>query len=87
VPRRPVARKVTPPHQDTGALDASARGVTAAHDGNAARLDALRSLLLLHDEADQIAFREPSTDALREHRRTSRELAEAQRAFAMATGR
>jgi hypothetical protein len=33
-----------------------------------------------------MAFEEPSPEALREYRRTSRELAEAQRAFAMAAG-
>jgi hypothetical protein len=62
--------------------------VLAAHGGDAARLEALvRDLQQLRDEADRAAFQEPSPDALREYRRTSRELAEAQRAFAMATGR
>jgi hypothetical protein len=32
-----------------------------------------------------MAFQEPSPDALREYRRTSRELAEARRPFAMLT--
>ena len=60
----------------------------AAHGGDARRLEALvRDLEQLRDEADRVAFQEPSPDALREYRRTSRELAEAQRAFAMATGR
>lgn len=88
--RRPVVRKGAPkaPREDTGALDASARRVLAAHGGDAARLEALvRNLQQLRDEADQMAFQEPSPDALREYRRASRELAEAQRAFAMATGR
>jgi len=87
--RRPVARKGGPkvPREDTGALDASARRVLAAHGGDAARLEALvRNLQQLRDEADRLAFEEPSPDALREYRRTNRELAEAQRAFAMATG-
>ena len=87
--RRPVARKGAPkaPREDTGALDASARRVLAAHGGDAARLEALvRDLQQLRDEADRVAFQEPSPDALREYRRTSRELAEAQRAFAMAQG-
>ncbi|HET6315955.1 MAG TPA: hypothetical protein VFG86_05830 [Chloroflexota bacterium] len=58
----------------------------AAHGGDAQRLEALvRNLQQLRDEADRVAFQEPSPDALREYRRTSRELAEAQRAFAMAT--
>jgi hypothetical protein len=62
--------------------------VLATHGGDPARLEALvRDLQQLRDEADRMAFQEPSPDALREYRRTSRELAEAQRAFAMATGR
>jgi hypothetical protein len=87
--RRPVSRKGAPRpprDEDSGALDASARRVLAAHGGDARRLEALvRDLQQLRDEADRVAFQEPSPDALREYRRTSRELAEAQRAFAMAT--
>lgn len=86
--RRFVPRKGTPKNgrdEDTGALDASARRVLAAHGGDAQRLEALvRDLQQLRDEADRVAFEEPSPDALREYRRASRELAEAQRAFAMA---
>jgi hypothetical protein len=87
--RRPVARKGTPraPREDTGALDASARRVLLANGGDPRRLEALvRDLQQLRDEADRMAFDEPSPDALREYRRVSRELAEAQRAFTMATG-
>ncbi len=74
-------------HEDTGALDASARRVLAANGGDPRRLEALvRDLQQLRDEADRVAFAEPSPDALREYRRASRELAEAQRAFAIATG-
>ena len=86
--RRPVFRKGGPkaPREDTGALDASARRVLVAHGGDPARIEALvRDLQQLRDEADRVAFQEPSPDALREYRRTTRELAEAQRAFAMAT--
>jgi hypothetical protein len=73
--------------EDTGALDASARRVLVANGGDARRLEALvRDLQQLRDEADRLAFQEPSPDALREYRRTSRELSEAQRAFAMAAG-
>ena len=58
----------------------------AANGGDPRRLEALvRDLQQLRDEADHRAFQEPSPDALREYRRTSRELAEAQRAFGMAT--
>ena len=68
-------------------LDANARRVLTANGGDPQRLEALvRDLQQLRDEADRMAFDEPSPDALREYRRTSRELAEAQRAFAMATG-
>ena len=76
------------PREDTAALDASARRVLAAHGGDPARIDALvRDLQQLRDEADRVAFQEPSPDALREYRRTNRELADAQRALAMVTGR
>ncbi len=88
--RRPVARKGAPKtsREDTGALDASARRVLAAHGADPARLEGLvRNLQQLRDEADRVALQDPSPDALREYRRTSRELAEAQRAFAMAAGR
>ena len=86
--RRPVVRKGAPKvREDSGALDASARRVLAAHNGDASRLEALvRDLQQLRDEADRVAFEEPSPDALREYRRASRELAEAQRAFALASG-
>ena len=58
----------------------------AANGGDPGRLEALvRDLQQLRDEADRVAFEEPSPDALREYRRANRELAEAQRAFAMAT--
>ena len=74
--------------EDTGAIDASARRVLAANGGDPSRLEALvRDLQQLRDEADRVALNDPSPDALREYRRASRELAEAQRAFAMATGR
>jgi hypothetical protein len=88
--RRHVIRKGEPktPREDTAALDASARRVLAAHGGDPARIDALvRDLQQLRDEADRVAFQEPSPDALREYRRTNRELADAQRALAMVTGR
>jgi hypothetical protein len=87
--RRPISRKGprTPQREDTAVLDASARRVLAANGGDSRRLEALvRDLQQLRDEADRAAFQEPSPDALREYRRASRELAEAQRAFALATG-
>ena len=87
--RRPIARKGAPraPREDNGVLDANARRVLAANGGDAQRLEALvRDLQQLRDEADRVAFDEPSPDALREYRRATRELAEAQRAFGMVTG-
>jgi hypothetical protein len=86
--RRPVSRRGAPkaPREDAGALDASARRVLVANGGDPRRLEALvRDLEQLRDEADRMAFAEPSPDALREYRRASRELAEAQRAFVLAT--
>ncbi|HEY1292692.1 MAG TPA: hypothetical protein VGJ60_06315 [Chloroflexota bacterium] len=77
------------PREDTRALDASARRVLAAHGADAARLESLvGDLQQLPHEADRVelAFQEALPDALREYRRTSRELADAQRAFAMAAG-
>ncbi len=87
--RRPTFRKGAPkaPREDSGALDASARRVLLANGSDRGRLEALvRDLQQLRDEADRMAFQEPSPDALREYRRTSRELAEAQRALVLATG-
>ena len=88
--RRPAFRRAKgargTQHEDTGALDASARRILAAHAGDPRRLEALvRDLQQLRDEADRVALQEPSPEALREYRRTSRELVEAQRAFGMAT--
>ncbi|MBV9578680.1 MAG: hypothetical protein JO057_08835 [Chloroflexi bacterium] len=86
--RRPVQRKGAPKSrvEDTGVLDANARRVLAANGGDPRRLEALvRDLEQLREEADRVAYAEPSPDALREYRRVSRELAEAQRAFALAT--
>lgn len=61
--------------------------MVAANGGDVRRLEALvRDLQQLRDEADRVAFAEPSPDALREYRRASRELAEAERAFAMVNG-
>jgi len=87
--RRPIARKGAPkaPREDTAALDANARRILAANGGDPRRLEALlHDLQQLRDEADQAAVQEPSPDALREYRRVSRELAEAQRAFTLANG-
>ena len=89
---RPVIRRTkgdrSANREDTGALDASARRVLAAHGSDPLRLEALvRNLEQLRDEADRVAFDDPSPEALREYRRAARELAEAQRAFTMAGGR
>jgi hypothetical protein len=74
------------PREDTAALDANARRVLAANSGDARRHEALvRDLRQLCDEADHVAFDEPSPDALRDYRRPSRELAAAERASAMST--
>jgi hypothetical protein len=88
---RPIIRRTkgdrSAPREDTGALDASARRVLAANGGDPRRLEALvRNLQQLRDDADRVAFAEPSPEALREYRRASRELAEAERAFSMAGG-
>jgi hypothetical protein len=71
-------------NEDTAALDASARRVLVANGSDPRRLEALiRDLRQLRDEADRMAFEDPSPDALREYRRTSRELAEAERALGL----
>ena len=68
-------------------LDAGARRVLDAHGNDVGRLEALvRNLQQLRDDADRLAFEEPSPDALREYRRAERELNEAKRALAMASG-
>jgi hypothetical protein len=66
-------------------LDAGARRVLDAHNHDVGRLEALvRNLEQLRDDADRIAFAEPSPEALREYRRAERELTEAKRALMMA---
>jgi hypothetical protein len=83
--RRPVNRKgaAKTPREDSGALDANAHRVMAAHGGDRSRLEALvRDLQQLRDEANRVAFQAPSPDALREYRRAG----EAQRGFALSTG-
>jgi hypothetical protein len=73
------------PAGDNGALDAAARRVLVAHGHDPARLAALvRDLQQLRDEADRLAFEEPSPDALRQYRRAAREVAEAERAVVLA---
>ncbi|MBV9544194.1 MAG: hypothetical protein JOY61_07435, partial [Chloroflexi bacterium] len=47
--------------EDTGALDASARRLIVTHGSDPVRLEALvRDLVQLRDEADRLAFDEPS---------------------------
>jgi len=76
-------RKTAP--EDSGALDASARRVLSVHGSDPERLESLvRDLEQLRDEADRVAFEDPSPDALREYRRVTRELAEAKRALGLA---
>lgn len=66
-------------------LDAGARRVLDAQGRDVGRLEALvRNLQQLRDDADRLAFQEPSPDALREYRRAERELNEAKRALSMA---
>jgi hypothetical protein len=68
-------------------LDASARRIVMANNSDVGRIEALvRDLTQLRDEADRVAFDDPSPDALREYRRAARELAEAERALALAVG-
>lgn len=71
---------------DTAVLDAGARRVLDAHGHDVSRLEALvRDLQQLRDDADRLAFEEPSPDALREYRRAERELNEAKRALSLAS--
>ena len=73
--------------QDAGAVDAGARRVMVAHGSDPQRLAALIvNLRQLRDEADRVAYGEPSPEALREYRRAARELAEAERALVLAGG-
>jgi hypothetical protein len=73
--------------EDTGAVDAGARRVLFAQGNDPQRLAALVvDLRQLRDEADRVAYGEPSPDALRAYRRAARELAEAERALALAGG-
>jgi hypothetical protein len=68
-------------------LDAGARRVLVAHGNDPQRLAALvHDFRQLRDEADRVAYGEPSPEALRAYRRAARELAEAERALALAGG-
>jgi hypothetical protein len=95
VPRRQQRRPAFRPRkgekksgpEDSGALDASAKRVLFANDSDPQRLESLvRDLQQLRDDADKVAFDDPSPDALREYRRAERELAEAKRALGLAGG-
>jgi hypothetical protein len=95
VPRRQQRRPAFRPKkgdrnagpEDSGALDASARRVLSANGSDPERLESLvRDLEQLRDEADRVAFEDPSPDALREYRRVTRELAEAKRALGLVGG-
>ena len=88
--RRPIPRRTKGERPgdrvDTAALDASARRLLVATGGDPRRLAALVvDLQNLRDQADREAYESPSPDALREYRRASRELAEAERAVALAS--
>jgi hypothetical protein len=73
--------------EETGALDAGARRVLVAVGSDTQRLAALvHDLRQIRDEADRVAYGEPSPEALREYRRAARELAEAERALTLAGG-
>jgi hypothetical protein len=64
-------------------IDAGANRLLAHHDVRSlvALVDDLRQL---RDEADREAFESPSPEALRDFRRATRELAEAERALSLA---
>ncbi len=71
--------------REQAALDAGARRLVAVHDARA--LESLvQDLRQLRDEADRLASEQPSPDALREFRRASRELTEAERAMVLING-
>jgi hypothetical protein len=72
--------------EDQGLLDNGARRFLALHGSDPARLEALvRDLRQLRDDADRVAYEEPSPQALSAYRRAARELAEAERALKMAS--
>jgi hypothetical protein len=95
VPRRQQRRPAFRPRtgdcstrsEDSAALEAGARRVLVANGHDARRLEArVRDLRQVRDNADRLAFDEPSPDALRDDRRATRELAEAERALVLAGG-
>ncbi len=65
------------------ALDAGARRLLAQHDERSLQ-GLVSDLVMLRDEADRVAFDQPSPDALSAFRRAARELAVAERALALA---
>ncbi|HKB47022.1 MAG TPA: hypothetical protein VKC57_04955, partial [Ktedonobacterales bacterium] len=71
--------------REQAALDAGARRLVAVHDARS--LESLvQDLRQLRDEADRVANEQPSPDALREYRRATRELTEAERAIVLIRG-
>jgi hypothetical protein len=79
----PGARSDNAAHQ--AAVDAGARRLLATHDA-AALHSLVQDLRALRDEADRLAFEQPSPQALAGYRRAERELAEAERALALRAG-
>jgi hypothetical protein len=69
---------------DQAAIDAGARRLLATHDARSLQ-SLVNDLRLLRDEADRAANDQPSPEALRQYRRSARELAEAERALALST--
>lgn len=91
-PRRPAFRNNRGPARRNGgdaeaaAIDAGARRLLASYDPTALA-SMVSDLRLLRDEADRVAFEQPSPQALSQYRRAARELAEAERALALAGAR
>ena len=87
--RRPAFRSVSSARVDEtanqAAVEAGARRLLATYDAAALR-SLVQDLRALRDEADRMAFEQPSPEALAAYRRAARELAEAERALALTAG-
>ncbi|MBI2755613.1 MAG: hypothetical protein HYX52_02785 [Chloroflexi bacterium] len=81
--RRPAFRQPRPQQdraEEEARLDAGARRLLGHYDPQAIER-MIGDLRLLRDEADRIAYEQPSPDSLQRYRRAARELAEAERAL------
>jgi hypothetical protein len=71
--------------REQAALEAGARRLLVAGNDAHSLQSMVNDLKMLRDDADRVAYEQPSPDALRSYRRAVRELAEAETALSLLT--